>query len=163
MVLQAHQFISANSHNPYYCNGPRVMLVLLTMDELLNLETDERLALCVSMISVWYARGSIRGSALILQRLDEKRKFKSTGLAKMFAGPRKFFRGPHVRHLCARILGLQRHIPLAELFFWSMQILDDACSGRVLAETENLCNFLSSRQNFMLLGRVLSVGRSEHS
>ena len=25
--------------------------------------------------------------------------FKSTGLAKMFAGRRKFFRGPHVRHL----------------------------------------------------------------
>ena len=28
--------------------------------------------------------------------------FKSTGLAKMFAGHRKFFRGPHVRHLCSR-------------------------------------------------------------
>ena len=28
--------------------------------------------------------------------------FKSTGLAKMFAGHRKFFRGPHVRHLCGR-------------------------------------------------------------
>ena len=28
--------------------------------------------------------------------------FKSTGLAKMFAGHRKFFRGPHVRHLCFR-------------------------------------------------------------
>ena len=25
--------------------------------------------------------------------------FKSTGLAKMFAGRRKFFRGPHVHHL----------------------------------------------------------------
>ena len=25
--------------------------------------------------------------------------FKSAGLAKMFAGRRKFFRGPHVRHL----------------------------------------------------------------
>ena len=24
--------------------------------------------------------------------------FKSAGLAKMFAGRRKFFRGPHVRH-----------------------------------------------------------------
>ena len=34
--------------------------------------------------------------------------FKSTGLAKMFAGHRKFFRGPHAargphaRHLCSR-------------------------------------------------------------
>ena len=30
--------------------------------------------------------------------------FKSTGLAKMFAGRRKFFRGPHVRHLCSKLL-----------------------------------------------------------
>ena len=29
--------------------------------------------------------------------------FKSTGLAKMFAGHRKFFRRPHVRHLWVRI------------------------------------------------------------
>ena len=30
--------------------------------------------------------------------------FRSTGLAKMFAGRRKFFRGPHVRHLCSRYI-----------------------------------------------------------
>ena len=30
--------------------------------------------------------------------------FKSTGLAKMFAGRRKFFRGPHVRHLCFKCI-----------------------------------------------------------
>ena len=29
--------------------------------------------------------------------------FKSAGLAKMFAGRRKFFRGPHVRHLWSRL------------------------------------------------------------
>ena len=29
--------------------------------------------------------------------------FKSTGLAKMFAGRRKFFGGPHVRHLCTSV------------------------------------------------------------
>ena len=32
--------------------------------------------------------------------------FKSAGLAKMFAGRRKFFRGPHVRHLCSKALFL---------------------------------------------------------
>ena len=37
--------------------------------------------------------------------------FKSAGLAKMFAGRRKFFRGPHVRHLCSRLF-LQRTIEL---------------------------------------------------
>ena len=31
--------------------------------------------------------------------VDGEKKFKSTGLAKMFAGRRKFFREPHVRHL----------------------------------------------------------------
>ena len=30
--------------------------------------------------------------------------FQSTGLAKMFAGHRKFFRGPHVRHLCFKMM-----------------------------------------------------------
>ena len=30
--------------------------------------------------------------------------FKSTGLAKMLAGRRKFFRGPHVRHLCLKAM-----------------------------------------------------------
>ena len=40
--------------------------------------------------------------------------FKSTGLAKMFAGRRKFFRrphaarGPHVRHLCSRVRNLRK-------------------------------------------------------
>ena len=32
--------------------------------------------------------------------------FKSAGLAKMFAGRRKFFRGPHVRHLWFILLGV---------------------------------------------------------
>ena len=36
--------------------------------------------------------------------------FKSTGLAKMFAGRRKFFRGPHVRHLC--YTDFSKYIPL---------------------------------------------------
>ena len=34
----------------------------------------------------------------------EKRKFNGTGLANMFAGRRKFFRGPHVRHLWRRYI-----------------------------------------------------------
>ena len=42
--------------------------------------------------------------------------FKSTGLAKMFAGRRKFFRGPHaargphVRHLCLKQISYQRSV-----------------------------------------------------
>ena len=33
------------------------------------------------------------------QKSDEQKKFKSTSLAKMLAGLRKFFREPHVCHL----------------------------------------------------------------
>ena len=43
--------------------------------------------------------------------------FKSTGLAKMFAGRRKFFRGPHVRHLCSRQISPLRNFVTYESKF----------------------------------------------
>ena len=34
-----------------------------------------------------------------IAKIRRGKKFKNTGLAKMFAGRKKFLRGPHVRHL----------------------------------------------------------------
>ena len=47
--------------------------------------------------------------------------FKSTSLAKMFAGRKKFFRGPHVRHLCDRRIKMKKSIN---------QNVDFCCEGR---------------------------------
>ena len=76
MVLQAHQFISAFYIIPISARQAKLSKKLqrttsyvcyyyITMDELLNPEKDERLVLYVHvcMIPVWYARGSIGGSA----------------------------------------------------------------------------------------------------
>ena len=41
--------------------------------------------------------------------------FKSAGLAKMFAGRRKFFRGPHVRHLWCRQCKFLKYESVAKL------------------------------------------------
>ena len=54
--------------------------IYITMDELLNPETDERLVLYVCRTPVRHARGSIGGSALFLisnrKKKTRKRKFK---------------------------------------------------------------------------------------
>ena len=54
------------------------------MDELLNPEIDKRLVPHVCVIRVRFSRGSAFDIAAL--RLDGKRKFKSTRLAKMLAG-----------------------------------------------------------------------------
>ena len=80
---------------------------LKTMDERLNPETHKRFVSCVCIILLLrYARVVQSGAHLLISHHKDwtgKRKFKSTSLAKMFAGRRKFFRGPHVRHLWYKI------------------------------------------------------------
>ena len=75
------------------------------MNKLLNPETDERLVLYVCMIPVWYARGSIEGSAfdIALQRLQGYKKVQEYL-------SRQNVRGPHVRHFCLRVTNLPSYL-----------------------------------------------------
>ena len=92
------------------CNGLDLCYYyLITLDELLNPESDERLVSCVCIlynynycvIRAWFNQG-LGFWYRIKNIIRRKRKFKNTGFAKIFAGRRKFFRGPHVRHLWFR-------------------------------------------------------------
>ena len=63
------------------------------MDELLNPETDERPVLYVCMIPVWYAHGSIGGSAfdIALQRLDGEKKVQEFWSRQNLCKPQEIF------------------------------------------------------------------------
>ena len=100
--------------------------------------------------------------------------FKSSGLAKMFAGRRKFFRrphaarGPHVRHLCFRVLvnaadlGLLGTLDTVGLVFCRAQVHCSSPSPSVEKYSRpQLCTKKETRMyvlNFLRLHLLLPAG-----
>ena len=79
--------------------------------------------------------------------------FKSAGLAKMFAGRRKFFRGPHVRHLCSKRLLISCQHTVISLLQFKLQLLPATTDATCVASfnfLHHVCFIycFSIKQNF---------------
>ena len=64
--------------------------------------------------------------------------FKSAGLAKMFAGRRKFFRGPHVCHLWCRQCKFLKYESVAKLLWRSYHVAKLLATLRRMAKANSL-------------------------